>query len=86
MWIDKTTLDWNPWDTDPFGKKRPCHIEGLRQMNKYHLQKRQEKQQQQQSSAGGGGKMNFVKIAYKDPDMQQLATQNKGTTDAYNYS
>jgi hypothetical protein len=86
MWIDKKSLEWNPWDTDPWGKKRPSHLAGIRKMNEYHLQKIRERNERQSQQSGKQGNMQFVKVQYRDPDMQQLATQNKGTTSSYDYS
>lgn len=85
MWIDKKTLEWNPWDTDLFGKKRPSHIIGIRKMNEYHLQSTSQKRRSQGSQQGGGN-IKFTQVSYKDPDMQMLATQNRGTTEAYDYN
>ena len=97
MWIDKKTLKWNPWDTDKWGKKRPCHIKGMQKMNEYSIQKENqdhEKQQQKRgiknqlskvSSGKGSYSSEYAKLNYKDPDMQRLVQEGKGTTSSYSY-
>lgn len=97
MWIDKQTLKWNPWTTDKYEKKRPCHIQGLRKMNEFDIMKKQQdidkqKQrqgnQQQLSKLGKGGvsySQEYAKLKYRDPDMRRLAEEGKGTTNSYDY-
>lgn len=53
---------------------------------------RLEKEQKQSAKGRGGGSggagrySEFHKVTYKDKDMHKLATENKGTTNAYSYS
>lgn len=65
-------------------------------MNEYYTIKRkqlldrQEKESKRAgkstSRSGRGYSSEYAKVSYTDPDMNQLATQNKGTTNAYSYS
>jgi hypothetical protein len=101
MWIDKISLQWNPWDTDKYQKKRWCHIRGMQKMNEYHAmkQKMDIEKIEKERLRGGGAKgvrrssgsspsavSDFNKVNYIDQDMQRLATEGKGTTNAYSYS
>lgn len=96
MWINKKSLDWNPWDTDVWGKKRPCHIKGMQKMNEYHLQKQkqdhdksQEEQKRQsrinKSRSSKSNSSDFAKMNYLDEDMKRLVTEGKGTTSSHSY-
>ena len=97
MWIDKQTLHWNPWDTDRRQKKRWCHIRGMQKMNEYYILKQKNEsdkidyENKRGGSKGLSGKSGnvtreFHKVSYADKDMNRLATENKGTTKAYDYS
>ena len=95
MWIDKISLQWNPWDTDKYQKKRWCHIRGMQKMNEYHAMKQkmeieriEKDQKRSHGRKGGKGSFSeeFQKVSYADRDMNLLATENRGTTNAYSYS
>ena len=91
-------MEWNPWDTDKWDKKRPCHIRGMQKMNEFYIQKQNQdhddrknknkmKSQMNKLSSGKGSySSEFAKINYRDPDLKKLAEEGKGTTSSYDYT